>query len=532
MSSSPPWRAWRAAVRCAASARSATSSTTINGATRRAWRFSALARIAHPSSVPLFRAHLADKDEVIRRAAIEGLARAGDTTVLPQLQEALGKERNLSVVLALAFGVQRLGGGAMLDRIVAMLSQDQLRPQARGYLVELGSPVAKDLVSYLTSGAADVRLSRGADAGPHRHSGGGPGAPGSHDGPRRQSRQGGHMGHRDDSKPAVGRAVVLPRSFYARPTLEVAIGLLGKVLVHRGRGGTTAGIIVEAEAYIGEPDPACHAAAGPTARNEPMYGPPGHAYVYLNYGVHFLFNIVTEPQGSPAAVLIRALEPLDGIAIMRRRRASRRRPQDLPDHDLCRGPGNLTRALGITIRDNRADLCGGNLYVEDRGVVADGVSWSPRIGISSGTDRTGDARWRETARSRAAGRREGRNASARRGRDRRVYRVVRCDPCSIGTFNSTFFPSRTMETVAVLPIFASATQPQQLAGSSTALAVERDDHVAGPEAGLVGATSRAYMPVTSTPRVLARRRAARRAACVSVAHLNRARSSRGAPRRT
>ena len=108
--------------------------------------------------------------------------------------------------------------------------------------------------------------------------------------------------------------------------------------------------------------------------------------MYLNYGVHFLFNIVTEPQGSPAAVLIRALEPVDGIAIMRRRRASRRRPQDLPDHDLCRGPGNLTRAMGITIRDNRADLCGGNLYVEDRGAVADGVSWSPRIGISSGTD--------------------------------------------------------------------------------------------------------------------------------------------------
>jgi len=180
--------------------------------------------------------------------------------------------------------------------------------------------------------------------------------------------------------------VALPRSFYARSTLEVAVDLLGKVLVHRGRSGMTAGIIVEAEAYIGEQDPACHAAAGPTARNRPMYGPPGHAYVYLSYGVHFLFNIVTEPEGAPAAVLIRALQPVEGIAQMRRRRLSRQRLRDLPDHDLCRGPGNLTRAMGITIRHNRADLCDGTLVVEDRGFPADTVWWSPRIGISTGTD--------------------------------------------------------------------------------------------------------------------------------------------------
>src|SRR5215510_12278768 len=105
----------------------------------------------------------------------------------------------------------------------------------------------------------------------------------------------------------------LPRGFYARPTLEVARDLIGKVLVHNRRGVRTSGVIVEVEAYIGEADPACHAAPGPTARNAPMYGPPGHAYVYLNYGIHALANIVTEPSGSPAAVLIRALNPLDGV---------------------------------------------------------------------------------------------------------------------------------------------------------------------------------------------------------------------------
>ena len=105
----------------------------------------------------------------------------------------------------------------------------------------------------------------------------------------------------------------LPRAFYARPTLEVARDLLGKVLLHRTPSGPTSGIIVEVEAYIGESDPACHAAPGPTRRNAPMYGSPGHAYVYLNYGVHYLMNVVTEPELSPAAVLIRSLDPLEGI---------------------------------------------------------------------------------------------------------------------------------------------------------------------------------------------------------------------------
>jgi DNA-3-methyladenine glycosylase len=182
--------------------------------------------------------------------------------------------------------------------------------------------------------------------------------------------------------------MILPRDFYDRPTLEVARDLLGKVLVHRTRAGTAAGVIVEAEAYIGESDPACHAAPGPTARNAPLYGPPGLAYVYLNYGIHHLVNVVTEAEGAPAAVLIRALDPLDGLVLMRRRRArqSGRSASLIAERDLCRGPGNLTRALGIDLRHNRADLTGERLFVEDRGLELDAIGWSPRLGITVGTE--------------------------------------------------------------------------------------------------------------------------------------------------
>src|SRR5436190_1760535 len=196
-------------------------------------------------------------------------------------------------------------------------------------------------------------------------------------------------------KMAPVAAVILPRSFYDRPALDVAHDLLGKVLVHDRRGVRTAGIIVEVEAYIGESDPACHAAPGPTRRNEPLYGPPGHAYVYLNYGIHCLMNVVTEAQGAPAAVLIRALDPVDGIEVMRRRRnravkGRRTRPADAPlaRHELCRGPGNLTLAMGITLAQNRADLVREELYVEDRRLSRiDHIEWGTRIGIRVGADR-------------------------------------------------------------------------------------------------------------------------------------------------
>jgi DNA-3-methyladenine glycosylase len=203
--------------------------------------------------------------------------------------------------------------------------------------------------------------------------------------------------------------VILPRKFYARPTLEVARELIGKVLVHETASGTASGIVVEVEAYIGESDPACHAAPGPTARNAPLYGRPGVAYVYLNYGIHYLVNAVTEPEGSPAAVLIRALEPLDGEPLMRRRRAraSGRRATALSRDELCRGPGNLTRALGITLRRNGSDLTSGPLRIEDRALPARDVRWSRRIGINVGVEQewrcyAGDSRSVSGSRTRAS----------------------------------------------------------------------------------------------------------------------------------
>ena len=181
----------------------------------------------------------------------------------------------------------------------------------------------------------------------------------------------------------------LPREFYARPTLDVARDLIGKRLVHRVGSSRTSGLIVEAEAYIGEDDPACHAAPGPTPRNAPLYGPPGFAYVYFNYGVHYLFNAVTGEEGHPAAVLIRALEPSEGLDLMRARRlchaSSRKTP--ISDTGLCRGPGNLTRALGIDLRQNRCDLTGPRVWIEDPGESRGPLAWGPRVGIRVGLDR-------------------------------------------------------------------------------------------------------------------------------------------------
>jgi DNA-3-methyladenine glycosylase len=176
----------------------------------------------------------------------------------------------------------------------------------------------------------------------------------------------------------------LSRTFFNRPTLDVTADLIGKVLVHQTRAGLAAGMIVEAEAYIGEDDPACHAAPGPTTRNEPLYGPPGVAYVYLNYGMHYLVNAVTEAKGAPAAVLIRALAPLDGIPLMLKRRAN---GKPIHEAELCRGPGNLTKALGITLKENRLDLTSSRLWIEDRGLEPGRLSWGTRIGITRGAER-------------------------------------------------------------------------------------------------------------------------------------------------
>ena len=187
----------------------------------------------------------------------------------------------------------------------------------------------------------------------------------------------------------------LPRAFYDRPTLDVARDLLGKVLVHRrGRGVLTSGVIVEVEAYIGESDPACHAAPGPTRRNEPLYGPPGIAYVYLNYGIHYLVNVVTEAEGVPAAVLIRALEPLDGIDVdaappRRAMKGDGRSARDRATrHDLCRGPGQPDDGDGHHARGQSSAICWA-IGCSSRigGIDAGPIVWGPRIGIRVGTDR-------------------------------------------------------------------------------------------------------------------------------------------------
>ncbi|MEE3203011.1 MAG: DNA-3-methyladenine glycosylase [Acidobacteriota bacterium] len=184
----------------------------------------------------------------------------------------------------------------------------------------------------------------------------------------------------------------LSRSFYHRPTLDVARDLIGKVLVHNAPVGLTSGVIVEVEAYIGEDDAACHAASGLTQRNLPLYGRPGHAYVYLNYGVHYLLNVVTESIGRPGAVLVRAVEPGAGEALMRCRRHGSKsvRRSRLPTNDLCRGPGNIARSFGVTFRHNRMDMCEEPLYIQDTGHSVGPIGWSSRIGISEATER----RWR------------------------------------------------------------------------------------------------------------------------------------------
>jgi len=170
----------------------------------------------------------------------------------------------------------------------------------------------------------------------------------------------------------------LPRAFYRRPVVALARALLGRELVCEGRGGRVSGIIVETEAYRGVDDPASHAYRGRTARNRTMFGPPGHAYVYRSYGVHLCLNLVAGSPGRPAAVLLRALAPLQGLALMRRRRGI------TATDALARGPGNLGRALGLTPGHDGADLTRGRLWLSDRRPRRFGlpVTAGPRIGIT------------------------------------------------------------------------------------------------------------------------------------------------------
>jgi DNA-3-methyladenine glycosylase len=167
----------------------------------------------------------------------------------------------------------------------------------------------------------------------------------------------------------------LPRAFYERDAVLVARELLGCILTRRAGHAILRGRIVETEAYCGEADLACHARAGRTPRTEVMYGPAGLAYVYFTYGMHHCLNAVTGPVGTPSAVLIRAVEPLEGIERMTRARGTD------AAHRLASGPARLCEAFGIDLRQNRADLGGPDLWIEPGDGVPDGaVSTSPRIG--------------------------------------------------------------------------------------------------------------------------------------------------------
>lgn len=163
------------------------------------------------------------------------------------------------------------------------------------------------------------------------------------------------MGARSQPK----NLIPLPRAFYARETVTVARELLGKCLVHGGQVGR----IVEVEAYVGPHDRACHAARGRTPRNAVMFGPPGHAYVYRIYGMYDCLNVVTETEGYPAAVLLRALEPIQGI------------------EDRTQGPGLLCRAMGVDRACNARDLVRGDLVVADDGYAVRRIVRRPRIGV-------------------------------------------------------------------------------------------------------------------------------------------------------
>jgi DNA-3-methyladenine glycosylase len=175
----------------------------------------------------------------------------------------------------------------------------------------------------------------------------------------------------------------LPRVFYDRPVLRVAADVLGRLLVRDGPDGRVSGRIVEVEAYGGVADPASHAFRGRTPRNGVMFGPAGHLYVYFTYGMHHCANLVCRPGRHPAALLLRALEPVEGIALMRKRRGV----SEL--HRLARGPGCLAQALALDLSDNGADLTRGPLWLADAPPARGGsrIARGPRVGIRLATER-------------------------------------------------------------------------------------------------------------------------------------------------
>ena len=190
-----------------------------------------------------------------------------------------------------------------------------------------------------------------------------------------------------DLRDVRGAGEALGARFYERPVLEVAPELIGCAVVH----GATAGVIVETEAYH-QQEPACHAYVGLTARTSTLFGPPGVAYVYRSYGIHAMLNAVCEPEGVGAAVLIRALRPVAGIGLMRRRRSGTARRGDSPgpraiaDRELCSGPGRLTQALGIELADNGTSLASGPVVILPRSGDPPEIVASQRIGITKAAE--------------------------------------------------------------------------------------------------------------------------------------------------
>lgn len=173
----------------------------------------------------------------------------------------------------------------------------------------------------------------------------------------------------------------LAQAFYDRDTEQVARDLLGCIVACRSPEGLTSGRIVETEAYLGPHDPACHAVAGLTKRTKWLFGPPGNAYVYFIYGVHWCLNAVTREEGFGSAVLIRALEPLEGIALMRERRGVSR------DRDQTNGPGKLCQALGITGAHDGLSLARSVLTIhEGLPLPGEQIAVTPRIGITKAAD--------------------------------------------------------------------------------------------------------------------------------------------------
>jgi DNA-3-methyladenine glycosylase len=183
----------------------------------------------------------------------------------------------------------------------------------------------------------------------------------------------------------------LPESFYARDTVQVARELIGKRLVRQEGSTLLSGIILETEAYRGEEDLACHCRAGRTPRTEVMYGPAGRAYVYFIYGMYWLLNIVSENDGFPGAVLIRAIEPLDGLDMIQQRRGGQ------PRSNWTDGPGKLTQALNIDGQLNRSNICrpGAELYIAEGLQTPPGVVQAgPRIGLDSVPEPWKSKAWR------------------------------------------------------------------------------------------------------------------------------------------